>query len=101
MRATTRAVRIPMMFAMVVLSLWFAVGQTLAAPVGTPSTDTPKDGGSWTVAITEEPDTLEPHKTGAAVTQTILRNVCDPLIAKDFDGNYVPGLAKSWTISED
>ena len=25
----------------------------------------------------------------------------DRLVAKDFDGNYVPGLAKSWTISDD
>jgi peptide/nickel transport system substrate-binding protein len=90
-----------MLFATIVLSLLFTVGQSLAAPVGEPSTDTPKDGGSWTVAITEEPDTLDPHKTGAAVTQQILRNVCDPLIAKDFDGNYVPGLATAWTISED
>jgi peptide/nickel transport system substrate-binding protein len=74
----------------------------LAAPVGTPQANaTPQAGGSWIVAIAEEPDTLDPHKTGAAVTQTIMRNVCDPLIAKDFDGNYVPGLATEWTISTD
>src|SRR5207248_1311081 len=74
----------------------------LAAPIGTPQANaTPKAGGSWIAAIAEEPDTLDPHKTGAAVTQTIMRNVCDPLIAKDFDGKYVPGLATAWTISTD
>src|SRR5581483_11310665 len=55
-------------------------------PVGTPEANaTPQAGGSWTIGIPEEPDTLDPHKTGAAITQTIMRNVCDPLIAKDFD----------------
>lgn len=74
----------------------------LAAPVGTPQANaTPKAGGSWTIGIANEPDTLDPHKTGAAITQTIMRNVCDPLIAKDFDGNYVPGLASAWKISPD
>lgn len=73
-----------------------------AVPVGTPQAGlTPKSGGAWTIGITEEPDTLDPHKTGAAVTQTIMRNVCDPLIAKDFNGEYAPGLATKWTISED
>jgi peptide/nickel transport system substrate-binding protein len=74
----------------------------LAAPVGTPQANaTPKAGGDWIVSIAEEPDTLDPHKTGAAVAQRILRSVCDPLIAKDFDGKYVPGLASAWTISSD
>jgi len=78
-------------------SVWAA-----GVPVGTPQPEAkPKTGGTWTIGITEEPDTLDPHKTGAAVTQTIMRNVCDPLIAKDFNGNYVPGLATKWTISPD
>jgi ABC-type transport system substrate-binding protein len=40
----------------------------LAAPIGTPQADaTPKAGGAWINAISQEPDTLDPHKTGAAV----------------------------------
>jgi len=71
-------------------------------PVGTPESDTqPKDGGEWFIGISELPDTLDPHKTGAAITSTILENAGDSLIAKDYDGNYVPALATEWTISED
>src|SRR5690348_10773732 len=76
-------------------------GKSLAAPIGTPvEGGTPQAGGTWTIVATNEPDTLDPHKTGAAITQTIIRNVADPLIAKDLDGNYVPGLATDWTVSE-
>jgi peptide/nickel transport system substrate-binding protein len=62
---------------------------------------TPVDGGALVISISELPDTLDPHKTGAAVTSTILRNVSDPLIRKNFDGEFVPGLATEWSISED
>ncbi len=58
-------------------------------------------GGEWVVAITEDPDTLDPQKTAAAVTGTIYRYLGDPLVAKDFDRKIVPGLAKSWKVSED
>src|SRR5690606_1324459 len=62
---------------------------------------TPVDGGELVITISELPDTLDPHKTGAAVTSTILRNASDPLIRKNFDGEFVPGLATEWEISED
>lgn len=74
----------------------------LASPVGTPQANAaPKAGGAWTIGIAQEPDTLDPHVTGAAITQAIMRNVCDPLIAKDLNGKYVPGLASAWTVSTD
>lgn len=60
-----------------------------------------KVGGSWTRAITEEPDTLDPQKTGAAVAAGIFNLVGAPLLAKDFQSRIVPGLAESWTISGD
>jgi peptide/nickel transport system substrate-binding protein len=58
-----------------------------------------KVGGTWTVAVTEEPDTLDAHKSTTALSDAILRYVGDPLIAKDPTGKYVPGLAKSWSVS--
>lgn len=71
-------------------------------PIGTPDpAASPTDGGEWIIAISELPDTLDPHKTGAAVTSTILRNAGDTLIAKNFDGEYVPSIATEWSISED
>ena len=69
--------------------------------IGDPVEGTGEVGGELIVGIVELPDTLDPHKTGAAVTTSVLRNCSDPLIAKDFDGNYLPGLATSWNISED
>jgi peptide/nickel transport system substrate-binding protein len=77
---------------------------TFAAPNPIGETEegaTPVDGGDFVATISELPDTLDPHKTGAAVTSTVLRNVGDPLIRKNFDGEFVPGLATEWTISED
>ncbi|MEZ4495620.1 MAG: ABC transporter substrate-binding protein [Thermomicrobiales bacterium] len=69
--------------------------------IGDPVEGTGEVGGELIVGIVELPDTLDPHKTGAAVTTTVLRNCSDPLIVKDFEGNYLPGLATSWNISED
>lgn len=71
-----------------------------AAPIGDEGGD-PIDGGELIVSISELPDTLDPHRTGAAVTSRVLRQATDPLIRKNFDGEYVPGLATEWEISED
>ncbi len=60
-----------------------------------------KVGGTWTIAVTEEPDTLDAHKSTTALSDSILRYVGDPLIFKDPEGKYVPGLAKKWTVSSD
>ena len=58
-------------------------------------------GGNVTLAITEEPDTLDPQKTSTAVTGTILEYLGDTLITKDLEGNYTGGLASSWEASKD
>ncbi len=60
-----------------------------------------KVGGTWTIVIGEEPDTLDPQKTGAAVAAQIFTLVGEPLLAKDFQSRVVPGLAESWTVSSD
>jgi peptide/nickel transport system substrate-binding protein len=70
------------------------VAPTAAAGQATPS-------GEWVIAITEEPDTLDPQKTAAAVTGGIYRYLGDSLVAKDFERKIVPGLAKSWKVSDD
>ena len=60
-----------------------------------------KVGGTVTIAVTEEPDTLDPQKTATAVTGTILRYIGDTLVTKDLQGNYTAGLAQSWSASAD
>jgi peptide/nickel transport system substrate-binding protein len=57
--------------------------------------------GEWTIAIAEDPDTLDPQKTAAAVTGLVYRYLGDSLVSKDFDGKIAPGLAKSWQVSND
>ncbi len=61
----------------------------------------PKPGGELVFAATEEPDTLDPQKTGTAITGLLMRYLGDTLVTKDLKGNYIPHLAKSWTISGD
>jgi peptide/nickel transport system substrate-binding protein len=73
--------------------------QPTAAPVST--TAAQAASGEWVIAITEDPDTLDPQKTAAAVTGTIYRYLGDSLVAKDFDRKIVPGLARSWKVSDD
>lgn len=71
-------------------------------PIGTPEPEAqPSEGGEWVIGISELPDTLDPHKTGAAITSTILNYAGDTLVAKNFDGEYVAGVATEWEISED
>ncbi len=80
----------------------FGMAAAAPIPVGDPETEgKPRVGGEFIIGISELPDTLDPHKTGSAQASTILGQVGDTLIEKDFDGNYVPALATEWTISED
>lgn len=58
-------------------------------------------GGTITIALSAEPDSLDPQKSATAVVNQILRYAGDTLISKDLEGNYIPGLATSWTPSED
>ncbi len=72
------------------------------SPIGDPEPEgEPVEGGEWVFGISELPDTLDPHKTGAAVSDTILNYAGDALIAQNFDGEYVGGVAREWEVSED
>src|SRR5262249_24644447 len=76
-----------------------ATTQPTAAAATTVAAQSPS--GEWVVAITEDPDTLDPQKTAAAVTGTIYRYLGDSLVSKDFDRKLAPGLAKTWQVSRD
>ncbi|GAA3559220.1 ABC transporter substrate-binding protein [Microlunatus spumicola] len=62
-------------------------------------------GGTLTVGIASTPDTLDPGATGLALTLLISMAVFDPLVwwlpTADGKGEFVPGLAKSYTVSDD
>ncbi|WP_429841651.1 ABC transporter substrate-binding protein [Brevibacillus sp. FIR094] len=61
-----------------------------------------KKGGTITVAIGSEPDTLDVHKSTALSTEGIALNLGGALLYRDPQTNEVkPHLAKSYSISED
>ena len=61
----------------------------------------PTMGGSIVVGISQDLDSLDPHKSVAAGTKEVLFNVYEGLVKPDSSGNYIDAVAKSHTISED
>lgn len=64
------------------------------------------DGGgnneALSIGLVAEPANLDFTKTdGAAIPQALLYNVYEGLVQLDQNGEIVPGLAKSWDVSED
>ena len=64
-----------------------AAASTSATPAG------PKAGGEITVAVTTEPDHLDPFLATGADTRSILFNLFEGLVKPDKDGNLVPAVA--------
>jgi peptide/nickel transport system substrate-binding protein len=82
----------------VVAALFAAGGRGVT---GALAQDTPKPGGTFTYALDQTGDTLDPEVTTYAVTNKININVFDPLIWQAPDLSYVPGLAQSWEVAPD
>jgi peptide/nickel transport system substrate-binding protein len=58
--------------------------------------------GSVTIGLVAEPASLDFTKVdGAAIPQVLLDNVYETLVRQDQNGKIVPGLATSWTVSDD
>jgi len=53
------------------------------------------------LAISTDPDTLDPHLTGAGISSLVMGFVGISLIYVDDEGIYYPYLAESWDVSED
>lgn len=71
-------------------------------PGGGDSTSTAKKyGGTVTVAITQDIDSLDPHKTTSAGTREVFYNVYEGLVKPDVNGNLIPAVAGGYSISED
>lgn len=61
--------------------------------------DTPVQGGTLNVAITGQPDSMDPHKAGGYASLQIYDNIYSKLVYVDQDLNYQPGLAAKWTTT--
>ena len=60
-----------------------------------------KNGGAVVVGITQDLDSLDPHKAVAAGTKEVLYNLFEGLVKSDPAGNLVPAVAESYRISDD
>lgn len=65
------------------------------------SSGKPVNGGSIIVGITQDLDSLDPHKAAAAGTEEVLFNIFEGLVKPDKDGNLVPAVASEANVSED
>lgn len=54
-----------------------------------------------TIATSAQPETLDPHVTSATSSFQTMKSIYDTLVEPDQSGVIVPGLAHSWTVSED
>jgi len=48
-----------------------------------------------------EPSTLDPHRTDERIVSNILRDLFEGLVTAGPDGRIIPGVAESWTVSDD
>ncbi|UNK19496.1 ABC transporter substrate-binding protein [Paenibacillus sp. N3/727] len=58
-------------------------------------------GGELTFALATSPDTLDPHRSGLAVSVRVIRTIHDSLVVQLPDHTIKPWLATEWEISED
>lgn len=61
----------------------------------------PVRGGELQVGMQTDPVGLDPHITNATATRNMLENVYDTLVMFDASLQIVPGLAESWSTSDD
>ncbi|MFZ6019308.1 MAG: ABC transporter substrate-binding protein [Chloroflexota bacterium] len=53
------------------------------------------------IRTSTDPDNLDPHLSAASLTQQIMLNVFEGLVKPAPDSSVLPGLAESYTVSED
>jgi peptide/nickel transport system substrate-binding protein len=75
--------------------------EATAAPATEASTQAPVAGGTLTVGIPIEPETLDPGDAVYVQEQFILQSLFDSLLNIDKDGNLHPGLAAKWEPNAD
>jgi peptide/nickel transport system substrate-binding protein len=75
--------------------------ETTSAPATEAPTQASVSGGTLTVGIPIEPETLDPGDAVYVQEQFILQSIFDSLLTIDKDGNLHPGLATKWEPNED
>jgi peptide/nickel transport system substrate-binding protein len=57
--------------------------------------------GTLRIGLNEDPDALDPARSGSFVGRIVFAAVCDKLIDTDPNGQFIPQLATAWTWSPD
>ncbi|WP_042341464.1 ABC transporter substrate-binding protein [Bacillus timonensis] len=65
------------------------------------TTKEPTQGGEFTFALATNPDNLDPHQAGYAVSVRAFRTMFDSLVVQNEDNTISPWLATEWSISDD
>ncbi len=86
---------------LVALTLVISGSTTFASAARLQDAETPVQGGTLRMAISEEPDQLDPARTIELLASIIMDDVYDSLVYIGEDGLPKPWAAESWTISED
>lgn len=79
-------------------------GPAAQAPSGSepqPSERGPVAGGTLTLAMPDQPDTLDPAHTVAGPSEGIFYYIYDTLVARTADGGFEGDLASDWSVSDD
>jgi peptide/nickel transport system substrate-binding protein len=77
------------------------------APASTPAADTPpaamtpQSGGHLIYGLTLAPSGIDPHVNASSELGIPLTSVYDTLVYKTPGGEFVPGLAEKWEVSDD
>lgn len=65
------------------------------------SSEEPTKGGSVVVGITQDLDSLDPHKAVAAGTREVMFNIFEGLFKPDENGDLQPALASDYSVNEE
>ncbi|CAO4182989.1 peptide ABC transporter substrate-binding protein [Methylorubrum populi] len=78
---------------------WLAGGAALAAGLALPARAAA--ARVYHRGNDADPETLDPHKTSTVAEAHLLRDLFEGLLTYDNHGRIIPGIAESWTVSED
>jgi peptide/nickel transport system substrate-binding protein len=76
-------------------------GQIIPMTQPTAPEGTLQEGGRIVVAVTDEPDTLQPLLTVLVSVSDIYQGITEPLLKYDSNQAFVPALAESFEIADD
>ncbi|MEX1158282.1 MAG: ABC transporter substrate-binding protein [Thermomicrobiales bacterium] len=75
---------------------------TGSQPTTAPDQGEPVSGGTLKLGYSSEPPTMDPRVSGATLAWRLFYNIFDPLVVQDVEtGDFLPGLANTWEISDD